>query len=43
MFLTMQPAERERRLEEVQRVAARYGDSFPFPRLTYVFAFRRLS
>ena len=43
MFLTMEPDERELRLAEVQRVASGYGDRFPFPRLTYVFAFRRLS
>jgi SAM-dependent methyltransferase len=43
MFLTMEADERERRLAEVQRVASRYGDSFAFPRLTYVFAFRALS
>lgn len=43
MFLTMDPTERERRLAEVQTVASRYGEHFPFPRLTYVFAFERVS
>ena len=43
MFVTMEADERERRLAEVRAIAARYGARFPFPRLTYVFAFRRLS
>jgi SAM-dependent methyltransferase len=38
-YLTMQPDERERRLAEVREIAARYGESFSLPRLTYVFAF----
>ena len=43
MFVTMEAAERERRLAEVLAIASRYGDRFPLPRLTYVFAFERLS
>ncbi len=43
MFLTMDPKERERRLAEVHAIASRHGERFPLPRLTYVFAFRRLS
>ena len=43
MFLTMEADERERLLAEVHAVASRYGERFPLPRLTYVFAFRRLS
>jgi SAM-dependent methyltransferase len=43
MFLTMDPDERERRLGEVRSIAARYGDRFLVPRLTFVFAFERLS
>lgn len=42
MFLTMETDERERRLTEVRAIAARYGERFPLPRLTYVFAFARL-
>jgi SAM-dependent methyltransferase len=42
MFLTMDTDERERRLAQVRAVAARYGERFPLPRLTYVFAFGRL-
>ena len=42
-FLTMEAGERERRLAEVRDIAARYGERFPLPRLTYVFAFERLS
>ena len=43
MFVTMEPGERERRLAEAHAIAARYGERFPLPRLTYVFAFERLS
>ena len=43
LFVTMEPGERERRLAEVRAIAARYGARFPLPRLTYVFAFERLS
>ena len=42
MFLTMEADERGRRLAEVQAIAARYGERFTFPRLTYVFAFARV-
>lgn len=43
MFLTMEAAERERRLAEVHAVASRYGEQFSLPRLTYAFAFARVS
>jgi hypothetical protein len=43
MFLTMEADQRERRLAEVHDISARYGERFAFPRLTYVFAFARLS
>jgi ubiquinone/menaquinone biosynthesis C-methylase UbiE len=43
MFLTMEPDKRERRLAEVRAVASRYGERFALPRLTYVFAFARIS
>ncbi len=43
MFLTMEERERERRLAEVHKLASRYGERFPLPRLTYAFAFERLS
>ena len=43
MFLTMETDEREQKLAEVREIAARYGEQFPLPRLTYVFAFERLS
>ena len=39
----MEPDERERRLAEVHEIASRYGERFSLPRLTYVFAFERLS
>jgi SAM-dependent methyltransferase len=42
MFVTMDANERDLRLGEVQAIAARYGDRFPLPRLTYAFAFARL-
>jgi SAM-dependent methyltransferase len=42
MFLTMEPDERKQTLEEVRTIAERYGEQFPLPRLTYVFAFARL-
>jgi SAM-dependent methyltransferase len=42
MFLTMEPDERAARLAAVREVASRYGERFPLPRLTYVFAFARL-
>jgi SAM-dependent methyltransferase len=43
MFVTMAADERDARLAEVRAIAARHGDRFPLPRLTYVFAFGRLS
>jgi SAM-dependent methyltransferase len=43
MFVTMGAEERERRLTEVRGIASRYGERFSLPRLTYVFAFERLS
>ena len=43
MFLTMEADEREQRLAEVRRIASRYGERFPLPRLTYVLAFARVS
>ena len=42
-FVTMEEGERDQCLAEVRAIAARYGERFPFPRLTYVFAFERLS
>jgi SAM-dependent methyltransferase len=42
-YLTAEPREREESLRAVHDLASRYGDRFPLPRLTYVFAFRRLS
>ena len=43
MFVTMEAGARDRRLAVVQAIAGRHGDRFPLPRLTYVFAFERLS
>ena len=42
-FLTAEPGEREESLRAVHELASRYGERFPLPRLTYVFAFERLS
>jgi len=42
-FLTAEPAEREESLRAVHELASRYGERFPLPRLTYAFAFQRLS
>ena len=42
-FLVAEPAEREERLRAVNEVAAQYGERFALPRLTYVFAFARVS
>jgi SAM-dependent methyltransferase len=42
MFLTMEPDDREQTLAEVRAIAVRYGERFPLPRLTYVFAFGRI-
>jgi len=41
-FLVADTADREQSLRAVRELAERYGERFPFPRLTYVFAFRRL-
>jgi SAM-dependent methyltransferase len=43
MFLTAEPSEREESLRAAHELASRYGERFPFPRLTYCFAFARLS
>ena len=42
-FLTAEPEQREKVLRAVHEVASRYGERFTLPRLTYVFAFERLS
>jgi SAM-dependent methyltransferase len=42
-FLTAEPEEREESLRAVHELASRYGERFPLPRLTYAFAFERLS
>jgi SAM-dependent methyltransferase len=42
-FLTADPDEREKSLRAVHELASRYGERFSLPRLTYVFAFARLS
>lgn len=42
-FLTAEPDEREKSLRAVHELASRYGERFSLPRLTYVFAFARLS
>jgi SAM-dependent methyltransferase len=42
-YLVAEPDEREESLRAVHEIAARYGERFPLPRLTYVFAFERLS
>ena len=42
-YLTMEPDARECQLAEVHAIATRYGDRFELPRLTYVFAFARVS
>jgi SAM-dependent methyltransferase len=41
-LLTAEPEEREESLRAVHELASRYGERFPLPRLTYVFAFSRL-
>ena len=41
-FLVAEAAERDEGLQAVRELASRYGERFAFPRLTYVFAFRRL-
>jgi SAM-dependent methyltransferase len=40
-FLVASPDERERALADVHELASRYGERFPLPKLTYVFAFAR--
>jgi SAM-dependent methyltransferase len=42
-FVVAEPAEQEESLRAVHELASRYGERFPLPRLTYVFAFERLS
>jgi SAM-dependent methyltransferase len=42
-FLTAEQDEREESLRAVHELASGYGEQFPLPRLTYVFAFERLS
>jgi SAM-dependent methyltransferase len=42
-FLAMETDERERRLAAVRALASRYGTRFRLPRLTYCFAFARVS
>jgi SAM-dependent methyltransferase len=42
-FLVAEPEEREEALRAVHELAARYGERFTLPRLTYVFDFARLS
>jgi SAM-dependent methyltransferase len=42
-FLTAEPVEREEALRSVHELASRYGERFQLPRLTYDFAFERLS
>jgi len=42
-FVVAEPAERQESLRAVRETASRYGERFPLPRLTYVFAFERLS
>jgi SAM-dependent methyltransferase len=42
-FLTADPAEGADWLREVRERASKYGERFPLPKLTYAFAFERLS
>ena len=42
-FLVADAEEREQVLREVHALASRYGERFELPKLTYVFAFERLS
>jgi SAM-dependent methyltransferase len=42
-FVVAEPSEQEKSLGAVRELASRYGERFPLPRLTYVFAFERLS
>jgi SAM-dependent methyltransferase len=41
-FLTAEPEERGDALRAVRELASTYGERFPLPRLTYVFAFARV-
>ena len=41
-FVVADPAEREESLRAIHELASRYGEQFPLPRVTYVFAFERL-
>jgi SAM-dependent methyltransferase len=41
-FLVAEADDREEGLREVRELAERHGERFPFPRLTYVFAFARV-
>ena len=42
-FVVAEAAEREESLRAVHELSTRYGERFPLPRRTYVFAFERLS
>ena len=42
-YVVAEPAEQEESLRAVHEIASRYGERFPLPRRTYVFAFERLS
>ena len=42
-FLTAPPADGAKWLRDVRERVSRYGERFPLPRLSYVFAFERLS
>ena len=42
-FLTADPADGAQWLRDVRAGASRYGERFPLPKLTYAFAFERLS
>jgi SAM-dependent methyltransferase len=43
VFVVAEPAEREESLRAIHELAAGYGERFPLPRLTYLFAFERIS
>jgi SAM-dependent methyltransferase len=43
LYVTMEAGERERRLAEVRAIASRYGERFTLPRVTFVFAYERIS
>jgi SAM-dependent methyltransferase len=42
-FVVAEPEEREQALDRVHALASRYGERLSLPRLTYVFAFERIS